>query len=98
MNPRLLACSFILVCFLPFPSLAQAPVSTAAELIIAEDNVTHATIVVSPEAGRWEKQAATDLVKYIARITGANVPLAATAETVEAALKSSAPTILVGQV
>ncbi len=43
----------------------------AADLLIARDGQTAASVVVSANAGMWEKRAADDLVKYIALMSGA---------------------------
>src|SRR4051812_18616493 len=56
----------LLLCSLCFPAAAQVAGSDGAnELVIAQDGKTQATILVSEKAGRWEKQAAVDLQKYI---------------------------------
>ena len=52
------------------------------ELLIAEGGRTAAAAVVSPEAGRWEKRAAADLVKYIQLMTGAAPELAENAAAI----------------
>lgn len=48
----------------------------AGELVIADGGKSDATIVVSAQAGVWEKRAATDLALYIERLSGAKVPVA----------------------
>ena len=68
------------------------------ELIIAQGGASTATIVVAADAGRWEKQAASDLAKYIEQMSGAKPALAATPDAILAALgKTTAPLIIVGQ-
>ena len=67
------------------------------DLIIADASGAKATVVVAPTAGKWEKQAAADLVKYIELMTGAKPALAETAETVAAALKAKTPTLILGE-
>ena len=76
---------------LPFTQLV-----TADELMIADKGATEATIVVSPQAGTWEKQAATDLVLYIERMSGAKVPIANTPESIAAAQKAKTPLLIIG--
>lgn len=71
--------------------------SYADDLIIAKDGKTSAQIVVSVNAGKWEAQAATDLQKYIAMMTGAKPELANTEKDVEAALHTKTPIFVVGQ-
>lgn len=67
------------------------------DLIIADSSGAKATVVVAPTAGKWEKQAAADLVKYIELMTGTKPALAETAETVAAALKAKTPTLILGE-
>lgn len=69
---------------------------SAADLLIADKSATRAVVAVSPKAGRWEKQAAADLVQYIVRMSGARPALADTDATLAAALKSDAPVLIVG--
>ncbi|HYG76467.1 MAG TPA: DUF4838 domain-containing protein [Planctomycetota bacterium] len=45
--------------------------AAAEDLIIADAGKTDATIVVSAQAGEWEKRAAADLALYIERMSGA---------------------------
>jgi hypothetical protein len=49
--------------------------SPPTALLIAAGGQTQATVVVSPEAGVWERRAAQDLVKYIALMSGAKASL-----------------------
>ena len=91
----------LLALALPFTAtrlIAQtAGVSGRDDLLIADASGSKAIVVVAPTAGKWEKQAATDLVKYIERMTGAKPALADTAEAVAAALKATAPALIVGE-
>ena len=66
-------------------------------LVIVREGKTDATIVVSPTAKGWEKNAATDLAKYIGLMSGATPAIAATAEAAAAALQGKAPVFLIGQ-
>lgn len=59
-------------------------------LTVAADGKTKAVVVVDAKAGKWEKQAATDLVKYIERMTGAKPALA------EAVPAADTPALIVG--
>jgi hypothetical protein len=68
-----------------------------SDLVIVQNGATTAQVVVAPDAGKWEKQAATDLVKYIEMMSGANPALDDTAETVAAALNAKTPLLIVGQ-
>ena len=45
----------------------------AADLIVVKDGKSDAKIVVSPDAGKWEKQAGDDLQKYIEMMSGAKL-------------------------
>jgi len=67
------------------------------DLLIADAMGARAVVVVAPTAGRWEKQAATDLVKYIELMTGAKPALADTAAAVSDALKAKTPVLIVGE-
>ena len=55
--------------------------TNAAELAIVEGGKTSATIVVSAQAGRWEKLAASELSRVITLMTGATVPVGQTPGT-----------------
>ena len=67
---RLIACLFALTC-----------TTYAADLAIVEGGKTSATIVVSAQAGKWEKLAATELSRVITLMTGATVPVGQTPGT-----------------
>ena len=66
-------------------------------LVIAQGGVSPATIVVSAQAEKWEKQAAEDLQKYIERMSGAKPALANQPESIAAALKATTPVLILGQ-
>ena len=76
---------------------AAAGGDAATPLIIAEAGKSDAVIVLSPTAGRYERQAAEDLAKYIALMTGAAPSIARTREAIDAALSSVRPLLLLGQ-
>lgn len=61
--------------------LVVGGVAHAADLVIAEGGKTSATIVVSAQAGKWEKLAAAELSRVITLMTGATVPVGQTAGT-----------------
>ena len=67
------------------------------ELVIAASGKTSAVIAVSPDAGSFEKRAAADLAKYIALMCGDQPRIAQTRETIDAALASKQPVLVVGQ-
>ena len=80
-------------------TMFAAPAAQAAEgdLIIADRGKTSATVVVSPQAGQWEKRAADDLVQFIDLMTGARPALANTEAGVTTALNATkAPVLIVG--
>jgi len=82
--------------------LASAPAQIAGtagadELIIAQDGKARAGIVVAADAGKWEKQAATDLAKYIGLMSGGEPRIVSVAAEIDAALKADAPVLLIGQ-
>jgi len=65
-------------------------------LTVADDGRTKAVVIVTPAAGKWEKQAASDLVQYVEQMTGARPALADTDAAAVAALKTDAPMLIVG--
>ena len=67
------------------------------ELVIATTGHTATIIVVSPEAGKFEKLAVDDLAKYIGVMCGAKPSIASTAEAIAAALAGDAPLLVIGQ-
>ncbi len=71
--------------------------SGAADLVLADGGRTEAIVVVSPKAGPWEKRAATDLAKYVGKISGATPKIADTDEAVAIALKAATPVLVVGE-
>ena len=72
-------------------------VTAGDDLVIAADGKTRATVVVSPGAGKWEKQAAADLVKYIGIMTGGQPALADVPAKIAAALAAAAPVFIIGE-
>jgi hypothetical protein len=69
----------------------------AEDLLIADKSTSEATIVVSPQAGEWEKRAAADLALYIEKMSGAKLPVANTADGIATALKTKKPLLFIGQ-
>jgi len=69
----------------------------ANELIIADDAKTSTVVVVSPDAGQQEQQAASDLAKYIGVMCGATPRIANTRQAIAAALSHKTPVLLVGE-
>ncbi len=76
---------------------AIAGKSGEQNLIVAAGGKCQATIVVSPAAGKHEKQAAGDLAKYIQLMCGAKPAVADTAAAIKAALTGQNPVLVVGQ-
>ncbi|MBI5832564.1 MAG: DUF4838 domain-containing protein [Armatimonadetes bacterium] len=68
--------------------LAALPVS-AADLVLADHGQSEAVIVVSADAGTWEKRAADDLRRCVQLMTGAALPLVAT--------PAAGPCLLIGR-
>ena len=96
--------TLLAVCLaLPALSLA-APVSSdvagtsgKADLVIAADGNSDAIVAVAADAGEWEAKAASDLVTYIEKMSGAKPKLANTPEAIAAAMQGQAPAIIVGR-
>lgn len=87
----------LLVATLALSFHAPARALPSNDLVIAQDGKTTAQIVVSPRAGTWEKQAATDLQKYIGMMTGAKPALADAPASLGTALKAATPVFFIGQ-
>ena len=68
------------------------------ELTLADKGVAQCRVVVRAEAGDWETRAAEDLVRYIEKMSGAEVPVVSHPQEIEWALNSEETLILVGQV
>lgn len=85
-HPGLVLLTFALWFVFAEPAGGQEP------LKIAEDGKTRAVVVVDAKAGKWEKQAAEDLVKYVERMSGAKLQLINAA----APAAADAPLIIVG--
>ncbi len=98
MRQTLLALTICLSALMPaaFAAAQVAGEPGVENLVIASGGITTATVVVAPDAGVWEKQAAVDLAHYVGRMTGAEPKLADTAESAAAALNGGAPVLLVG--
>ncbi len=69
----------------------------ADELVIAQGGASGTTLIVAAGAGRWEKQAAGDLQKYIERMSGAKIAVADQPDTIASALKAAGSLIVLGQ-
>jgi hypothetical protein len=67
-------------------------------LVVAENGKSAALILMSPRAGQYEAQAARDLQKYIAAMTGAVPEIVDDAQSIRAALAGGRPLLVVGQV
>ena len=79
------------------------------DLTIVSDGRSTAKIVVSPQAGEWERRAAEDLAHFIELMTGAKIPILSDRESIDAALvrgalrrrstplESSFPLLILGQ-
>src|SRR4051794_25929045 len=76
--------------------LAFSTAAPAEDLVIAQGGKTQAVVVVSPQAGTWEKRGAEDLVHYIEAMTGARPALANTDAARTAALNANGPILIVG--
>lgn len=86
-----------LTLLLPQLAAQTAGITGRDDLLLADATGAKGVIIVSPTAGKWEKQAATDLVKYIELMTSAKPALADTTEAIAAALSAKAPLLIVGE-
>lgn len=75
---------------------ATAGTPGSNRLLIVNRGKTDATIVLSPEAGRFERHAAEDLAKYIEAMTGVSLPIYST-DDISAALTSKRQLLIIGQ-
>ena len=73
------------------PDSPIAGTSAGADLVVAEDKVAKVVIAVAKDAGKWEGEAAKDLAKYIALMTGA------APQVVNGKPAASQPAIIVGK-
>jgi Domain of unknown function (DUF4838) len=76
---------------------ATAGVPGSHSLLIADRGKGDAIIVLSPQAARWERQAAEDLVKYIKATTGVSLPIADSSAAINAAIATGHPLLMIGQ-
>ena len=74
-----------------------APALAAAPLVVVEEGGGRARVGVHPEAGEWERRAASDLVRYIEEMSGARLPLVEDPAQLRQALSEPAPLLLVGR-
>src|SRR5688500_7190137 len=85
---------FVLQLFVAVAAQAQlAGKAGPDELVIAQKGRAEATIVVAADAGKWEKRAAEDLQKYLAKMTGGEAGLGADAPAGGAAILVGAAAI-----
>ncbi|MEK8093701.1 DUF4838 domain-containing protein [Methylocystis sp. IM3] len=76
---------------------ATAGLRGSQPLNIVDGGKSATAIIASPKAGRFESQAVNDLQKYIALMTGVALPIVNTPESIEKALASARPLLIVGQ-
>jgi hypothetical protein len=88
--------SFLLFGLFAAGFLLTSPTATGQDLKVVDNGATKAVVVVDAKAGKWEKRAAVDLVKYVELMSGAKPALADTDAAADAALKSDAPLLIVG--
>lgn len=72
-------------------------VSGVGALALVRDGKSEAIVVRAPNAGKWERAAADDLVRYIGLMTGASLAVADTPDAISKALTSGRPLIVVGR-
>ena len=75
---------------------ATAGKSGDDDVLVARGGRTTAVVVVAPNAGKFEKRAADDLVKYVGLMSGARPRLASERAEIDAALKGKEPVLIVG--
>jgi hypothetical protein len=93
-----LACAgFLVVIAATECSAATAGKPGGDELVVAAGGQTKAVVIVSPKAGKHEKQAADDLAKYIELMCGTRPAVANTQQAIQAALAGKQPLLVVGQ-
>lgn len=76
---------------------AAAGLHDPRPLTVVDGGKSNAAILVAPQAGRFESQAARDLQKYISLMSGVALPLIDTPEKIAEALASARPLLIVGQ-
>ena len=88
------ACVMVLIAASTSVSSAQLD---HTKLIIAAGGKATAVILVSPDAGNFEKRAAADLAKYIGLMCGDQPKITNTRATIDAALIRKQPVLVVGR-
>jgi len=88
----LIACSAA-----PAVQAATAGKPTTSDLGIVAGGQSDAIVVRAPNAGKWERAAADDLVRYVREMTGVTLPTADTPATIAQALAGSRPLLILGQ-
>ncbi|MBI2191170.1 MAG: DUF4838 domain-containing protein [Planctomycetes bacterium] len=74
-----------------------ASVAAAGDVLtIVENGQARAKVLVRADAGKWESEAAKDIVGTVRKMSGAELPLVNTAEGIQAALAAGEPLIIVG--
>lgn len=92
----LIACAILFFgCPGAYASIAGS--GNSNELRVVSDQQAEATIVCSPAAGKWERAAANDLVHYVKMMTGVTLPIAETKASIELAIASGRPLLVLGQ-
>lgn len=91
----ILAAGMFLAC--PSAVAAVAGKSGSQNLVIVEDRRTEAVVISAPNPGKWERDAASDLVRYVQEMTGVTLPTADTPEKIAEALASDRPLLILGE-
>lgn len=76
---------------------AVAGKSASEDLAIVEDRRAEAIVISAPNPGKWERNAASDLVRYVQEMTGVMLPTADTPEKIAEALASDRPLLILGE-
>jgi len=94
---QFVAASFLALFFHSITSAATAGKSSAKDLVVASDGSVRAVVLVAPDAGDHEAQAAKDLVKYVGLMCGQAPKLIDTEAEIKNAMTGKGAKLILGE-
>ena len=94
---QFVAASFLALFFHSITSAATAGKSSSKDLVVASDDRVHAVVLVAPDAGDHEAQAAKDLVKYVGMMCGQAPKLIDSEAEIKNAMTGKSPKLILGE-
>ena len=89
--------SLLALCFNSITSAATAGKSSAKDLVVASDGSVRAVVLVAPDAGAHEAQAAKDLVKYVGMMCGQAPKLIDSEPEIKSAMAGKGAKLILGE-